>query len=157
MQRRCLLRSLGISLPLIAGCVSVGSDTEISDGTQHAVSDVQNPLKWLHERGDCDPLMGSLELAEPTDSVPETTAVAAHDRLPEETKTVVRFAIHRGSAVTCSDTGGSVFDRLVSEIHARAVDSYREDRGVRPRSIALDTGDRCYPITELSAFDAVLV
>jgi hypothetical protein len=121
------------------------------------VSGVDDPPDWLHVSGECDSPTGSLELSDPVDSLPDSAAAVANDQLSEDASMIARFAVHRGGAVTCSDSGGTAFQRLLGCVSDHAVDPYRETHGVRPRSIFLETSAKSYEITALFAFDAVLV
>lgn len=149
--RRSILAS-GLTVAA-AGCLSPVTDRI---GSNNELPPVENPPPWLNENVECVP-KGSLELSERTESVGETVAVAEYERFSSDSKLIVRFAAQHGSAKTCDDAGGSAFGRLLGNLTEYGTDPYRETHDDRPLSIAIQVGDKYYPIELMTAFDQILV
>lgn len=160
MNRRRFLEASGGGLLALAGCVAIPSPLENDrTETENGISGVETPPDWLHERRDCSDgfTKGTLELAAETGSVSGITAVVKYGRLSVDPKRIVHFAIENGTAETCTNTGGTAFQTLLSEVSEYAFDPYRKEHGERPRSAAVRTETGYHPIRELSAFDQVLL
>ncbi|UTF54275.1 hypothetical protein [Natronosalvus rutilus] len=153
MQRRLVLGGILACLSLGPGCLSSADEAENEPAT------VEDPPEWLRERGRCEDewAWGALELSRTDTESRYGTATVAYEFLTEESKQLVRFAIHNDGAEACTQTGGSAFQTLLSDVRDLAYRPYQEEHGKRPRVFAIRTSEAAFRIERLEAFDAVLV
>lgn len=158
MDRRRLLGALGAGAASVAGCVSPGSSAETTrrDETGTSVAAVDDPPEWLQQRADCDYATATLALSERTATVHDRAVVVPYGQLSEDSKVVVRFAVHHGSAETCTDTGAAAFSRLLSDLTDGDWKSYLEEHRERPPATAIRTAAGYYVLSEMRVYDGVL-
>ncbi|WP_312910755.1 hypothetical protein [Natronosalvus caseinilyticus] len=152
MRRRHVLGGFLAWASLGSGCLSS------SDEAQSEPATVENPPEWLRERGQCEDewAWGSLELSRAEPGSGFGTAVVPYDRLGEESKRLVRFAVHNDGAVACDQTGGTAFQTLLGDVDELA-ERDREAHSENPWVYKIRTARATYRIERLEAFDAVLV
>ena len=151
MNRRCFISSLIISSAIIPGCLAGDQDSE-----QEVQLSAENPPNWLNKESKCEYPTASLQMSDQVKSVSDRVSVINYNILNDTSKVIVAFAIKNDIAVTCSDTGASEFQVLMSNISDR-IPANRQYRDSSPRKIAVQVGEEYYYITELYAFDAILI
>lgn len=122
------------------------------------LSPVESPPKWLGSERDCadGPPEAYLDLWNARDSVPESVAVAEYAQLSEDSKLLVRFAVERGRAQTCSRDGVTSFMTLLDDLDELALEPYREENYGHADSTAIHAAGGYYDIDRLVVDDMVL-
>ena len=151
VNRRRFISSLTISSAIIPGCLAGDRDS-----AQEVQLSAENPPDWLNKESRCEYPTASLQMSDQVKSVNERVSVIDYNILNDTSKVIVSFAIENDIAVTCSDTGASEFQVLLGNI-ADQIPANRQYRDSSPRKIAVQVGKEYYYITELYAFDQILI
>ncbi|WP_435317761.1 hypothetical protein [Haloarchaeobius sp. TZWSO28] len=150
MNRRAVLAGVCSLATVGAGCLSIPADRD-------AEFTVENPPAWLQTADACPPeeRIAMLDVAGPSGSAGESTAVVNYGELREESQLVFRFGVQHGGAVTCHDSGANAFSTLLGDVMENALQPYREEHLYGADAVAIRGLEGFYGI-ELQVYDQVL-